>query len=350
MKKKDKRVTIYTISKELNISPSTVSRALRGSPLVKEETRRKVLELSRKLGYISNLTARSLRSGKNYTIAVLSDDITNPFFALMMKGIEEVFIKEHYNVIVGNIENDLDKALKYFNILTQRAIEGVIYINPEGKGTRYLQDINTFPIVFTYTSPPAETLIPSVTHDNFYGGYIATEYLIKLGHTKIAILVGPTDFQASIDRLEGYKRCLREHDIDLDLNLVRYCEGWTQESGYKEMKSLLSEKYLPTAVLCGNDLIAVGVIDAIKEIGLKVPEDISVIGYDNREVCDYIRPKLTTVDLSLTEIGRKSAELLISIIHNEIPDGTLFVKIKGNLVIRDSCSYLKVQAHEGGDA
>jgi len=338
MGKKDRNITIYTISKELGISPSTVSRALRGSPLVKDETREKVLSLSDKLGYTSNFTAKSLRSGKSYTIAVLSDDITNPFFALMMKGIEEVLIKEHYNVILGNIENDLDKALKYFNILTQRSIEGVIYINPEGKGTRYLQKTDIFPIVFTYTSPPSQTSIPSVVPDNLYGGYVATEYLVRLGHKKIAILVGPLDFQASIDRLEGYKKCLEDYNINVDLSLIKYCGDWGQENGYKQMKDLLSSGNLPTAVIAGNDLIAVGIMDAVREMGLKIPEDISIIGYDNRDICNFTRPKLTTIDLSLVQIGRKSAELLIRLINGEILDGNLLFKIKGELVIRDSCS------------
>lgn len=338
MKRKNKGVTIYTISRELGLSPSTVSRALRGSPLVKEETREKVLNLSKSLGYISNFTAKSLRSGKSYTVAVLSDDITNPFFALMMKGIEDVLIKRHYNIILGNIENDLDKALRYFNILTQRAIEGVIYINPEGKGTRYLQKTEISPIVFAYTSPPFQTLIPSVIPDNLYGGYIATEYLIGLGHRRIAILVGPLDFQASIDRLEGYKKCLLDHNIEIDLSLIRYCESWEQESGYSQMKDLLSSRDLPTAVIAGNDLIAVGAMDAIREIGLNIPKDISIIGYDNRDICNYIRPRLTTIDLSLVQIGRKSAELLIDLIDGKTLDGHLIFKIKGELIIRDSCA------------
>lgn len=335
--KNQKNITIYSISQKLGLSPSTVSRALRGSPLVKEETREKVLKVADELGYTVNFLARSLRTRKSHIIAVITEDITNPFTSLIIKGIEETTVKNNYNIIFGNGDGNLNKEKRYLDILLQKQIEGLIYISTVSREIKdFYLNVN-IPVIFAYSYSLTPD-IPSVIPDDVYGGYIATEYLIKLGHRKIAFISGPISYKASIDRLTGSKDAFKTYGLEWDDRVVKYCKEWDQESGYKEALELLSTGIIPTAIVAGNDLIAVGVMDAIRNAGLKVPEDISIIGYDNREVCEYIRPRLTTIKLPLVEIGRKSAEVLIKSINNRNQDMESLFSIRGRLIIRDSCS------------
>jgi len=336
MDKNEKNITIYSISQKLGLSPSTVSRALRGSPLVKEETRRRVLRVANELGYSTNSLARSLRTKRSHIIAIITEDITNPFTSLIIKGIEEVTIKNNYHIIYGNGDGNLNKEKRYLNTLLQRQIEGLIYISTVSREIKDFYLNTSIPVIFSYSYSLSPD-IPSIIPDDLYGGYIATEYLIKLGHKRIAFISGPADYKATVDRLTGSKKAFEDYNLDWDHKLVRYCKDWNSESGYRETLNLLSENIIPTAIFAGNDLIAVGAMDAIREKRLNVPKDISIVGYDDREVCEYVRPRLTTVRLPLVEIGKKSAEVLISNINGKNEGIEAITRVKGELIIRDSC-------------
>ena len=336
MDKNEKNITIYSISQKLGLSPSTVSRALRGSPLVREETRKRVLRVAKELGYATNSFARSLRTKKSHIIAIITEDITNPFTSLIIKGIEEVATQNNYHIIYGNGDRNLNKEKRYLNALIQRQIEGLIYISTVSREIKDFYLNTSIPVIFSY-SYSLTPEIPSIIPDDLYGGYIATEYLIKLGHKRVAFISGPADYKATIDRLAGSKKAFEDYNLDWDHRLVRHCKEWDSESGYKATLDLLSKNIIPTAIFAGNDLIAVGVMDAVREKGLNVPKDISVVGYDDREVCRYVRPRLSTVRLPLLEIGKKSAEILINHINGKNEGIEAITRVKGELIVRDSC-------------
>jgi len=345
MDKNEKNITIYSISQKLGLSPSTVSRALRGSPLVREETRKRVLRVAKELGYATNSFARSLRTKKSHIIAIITEDITNPFTSLIIKGIEEVTAKNNYHIIYGNGDGNLNKEKRYLNALIQRQIEGLIYISTVSREIKDFYLNTSIPVIFSYSYSLTPD-IPSIIPDDLYGGYIATEYLIKLGHKRIAFIFGPAGYKATTDRLAGSKKAFEDYNLDWDHRLVRHCKEWDSASGYKEALDLLSKDIIPTAIFAGNDLIAVGVMDALREKGLNVPKDISVVGYDDREVCGYVRPKLTTVRLPLVEIGKKSAEILINHINGKNEGIEAITRVKGELIIRDSCCSLGFKSKE----
>lgn len=328
-------VTMKDVAKLAGVSLSTVSRVLNDSSLVREETAQKVKRAVDKLDYQINDSARILRTNTSNLIGVIGAGMEKPFLANLLKGIEAEARERSYALLYGDSDGELEKEQNYLNIMKQKKIDGIILIT-----TNYYNELLSIvkdyqiPVVFAsgYISDPK---ISCVTVDNVAAAYDMVEYLCQAGHRDIAFIKGPDlDLLASQERLRGIKLALRLSDIEYSSN--RVIEGdFTFESGYSAAKKIITKFPNVTAIFAFNDEMAVGAIRFLKEQNIKVPQDISVVGFDGIELGKYTDPTLTTIKQSGYHLGLKSIELLNNIINNrKIEDHKIFIPHK--LIVRES--------------
>ncbi|AEE96949.1 LacI family DNA-binding transcriptional regulator [Mahella australiensis] len=310
-------VTIKDISKKANVSIATVSKVLNGDySRVSEATKEKILKIAREMNYVPNRLARGLVSNHTHILGLIVSDITNPFFAEMAKGVEDKAAKCGYNVILCNTDDDMDREAAYINVLLQYNVDGVIITSSAISDNQHilkLRDSNT-PFVAIDRYIDDDTY--SVFLDNFKGSYIATEYIIKKGHKRIAYIGGDVMLKIPNQRLEGYYKALGDYGMERDEKLVRI-GTYHVESGYNDACALLDSGCQFTAVVCGNDLIALGVARAIKEHDLRIPDDISIIGYDNIYLSTLMDPPLTTIKQPIYDMGDHAVDVIIRLINGE---------------------------------
>jgi len=312
-------VTIKDVAKRAGVSVMTVSRVINGSKNVSESTRKKVLKAIEELGYVPNSVARSLVLKKTSTIGLVISDITNPFFTTIARGVEDTAISEHYTVIICSTDENPEKELMYVEVLAKSKVDGVIYASASGKKaplkSLFLKNI---PIVLIDRTIEGVNDLDIVRGDSVYGAYLLTKHLIELGHKRIGIVVGSTFISTARDRVEGYKKALNEAKIPIDDSLIKISERskFSKEDGYRLTKELLEIKDPPTAVFGGNNLMAIGAMLAIKEKGLEIPDDISLVSFDDIESLSEVYPFLTVVKQPAYTMGVLAAELLIRRIEN----------------------------------
>ncbi|MBB5323509.1 LacI family repressor for deo operon, udp, cdd, tsx, nupC, and nupG [Anoxybacillus tepidamans] len=308
-------VTISDVAKLANVSTATVSRVLSNSGNVKKETTEKVLEAIQKLNYQPNILARQLRKLETKTILVVVPDITNTFFSKILRGIEHVAIENDYEVLLGDTGNNVERERVYLDILRQKKADGMILLTARLESHLLEEIASEFPVVLACEYLEGST-IPTVSIDNVSSARKATEYLINLGHRRIGFISGPLNVILSRDRLKGFRQAMAQHNIPIESFLVQ--EGdFSFESGYNMMMKFLALDQPPTAVFAANDEMAIGAIKAIKSKGLRVPDDISVVGFDDIQFASIYEPALTTISQPMFEIGKKAMELLIKLINKD---------------------------------
>jgi len=328
------RVTIKDIAREAGVSVTTVSRVLNNKADVSDKTREKVLKIIDRLNYNPNSIARGLVMNKTYTIGLIVPDISNAFFAEIAKAIEDELREYGYSVIFCNTDNDKDREKESIDLLRSKQVDGLIgAFSHDSKDEVLALGKAGFPIV-QIDRLVDDSQIPSVIIDNILSGYEATEYLIKKGHRRIAHITGALDTNTGIRRAEGYRKALQEYGIEIDEELVM--EGdFSQESGYLAMKEILERNKDLTAVFAGNDMMALGAYRAIYAAGLKIPEDISIIGHDDFTLASLVSPALTTMQQPIYKIGKVAASLLIDIIKGKKNKEGLIV-VNTSLIERSS--------------
>ena len=328
------RVTIKDIAREAGVSVTTVSRVLNNKADVSDKTREKVLKIIDRLNYNPNSIARGLVMNKTYTIGLIVPDISNAFFAEIAKAIEDELREYGYSVIFFNTDNDKDREKESIDLLRSKQVDGLIgACSHDSKDEVLALGKAGFPIV-QIDRLVDDSQIPSVIIDNILSGYEATEYLIKKGHRRIAHITGALDTNTGIRQAEGYRKALQEYGIEIDEELVM--EGdFSQESGYLAMKEILERNKDLTAVFAGNDMMALGAYRAIYAAGLKIPEDISIIGHDDFTLASLVSPALTTMQQPIYKIGKVAASLLIDIIKGKKNKEGLIV-VNTSLIERSS--------------
>lgn len=303
-------VTIRDVAERAGVSVSTVSRVLTSNAPVQEETKKAVEAAIQTLGYRPNGLARSLRSNETKTLGLIIPDVANPFFPEVAKGVEDAACKRGYSVILCNSGNDRAKEAMYFEVLQERRIDGII-ITGSGSLDEYaqLREKEDFPIVFLDRN--AEGLnVDSVESDSYSGACQAVQHLIQLGHREIAFVSGPSAASTSGRRLRGYIDTLSRHGISpLPENI--FPGDFTLEAGRQAGMALLKRARRPTAVFVSSDIGAVGVMMAAESMHLRIPEDLSVVGFDNTLLSMVSRPALTTVSQPKYEMGQQAVRLLI---------------------------------------
>lgn len=309
--------TIKDISRMANVSTASVSKVINGDyKSVSELTKIRILEIARELNYKPNRLARSLVKNQTNIIGLIVTDITNPYFSSLAKGVEDRAGACGYNVILCNTDDSVVKEATYIEVLLEYNVAGVIITGLADPESKPIQEIiqSKIPLVSIdrYVSP--DTV--SVFLDSFRGTYISTEYLIKKGHRKIAFISGDAALKMPIQRLNGYLQALRDYNLMEDSSLIKL-GTYHMEDGYRHTLGLLSSNADFSSIVCGNDLIAYGAIKAIKEKGLSVPGDISVVGFDDIYLSSMFEPALTTIRQPIYDIGSYAVDVMMRLVKNE---------------------------------
>jgi LacI family transcriptional regulator len=328
-------VSLTNVAKVAGVSIATASRILTGVDYpVTDETRQKVLKAAKELGYRPNLIARSLRLEQTFTIGIIVENILSPFIPPIIRGIQERLKQHDYFSITLDSNWDPVVETEAVERLGMRQIDGIIFVESCLRSSDEVSTLIDKPHLFVhrlFNSLGDNSVVP----DDCYGARIAVKHLAELGHRRIAFINGPKDWDAATNRLAGYQEELAAWGIAFDPTLVKQGD-WQVQSGYSAAQQLLAASERPTAVFAANDLMALGVVYAAQEAGLKVPGDIALVGYDDRDFAGFVRPALTTVQMPCEKMGHAAAESLLSLIRGQVKavEPTL---VRGNLVIRQSC-------------
>jgi len=328
--------SIKDVAREAGVSIATVSRVLNDIDVVNEDTKKKVKDAITKLAYRPNIVARSLKTQKSSTIGIIIPDISNQFYPEIVRGCEDVASIYNYNIMLCNADLDVEKEMEALRILKEKMIDGVIYMSNsiEHNIIDLIKELQ-LPTVLVETTD-AEGIFPSVTIDNVMAAADAVKYLANKGNKKIAY-VGTTieKVNALSKRYEGYTKGLTEMGITLDEDLV-YFGGVKARGGYAGINTILDKGAEIDAVFCASDEIAMGVINALRDRSIKVPEDIDVMGFDDIYSASVFYPKLTTVAQPMYDMGSVSMRMLIKAINNLKVEEEHFV-LPYRIVERDSC-------------
>lgn len=310
----------------------TASRVFNNRPGVGPETRQVVLRVARELGYVPNLPARSLASGRSMMLALVVWDVTSPYFAEVIRGVAHETQELGYHLILHTSGPDQKHEMGLVASLLGGLTDGLVLVLPR-EAERYLELLSaqTFPSVLL-DHRHVDTSLPCVRATNLAGAREAMQHLIELGHQRIGFITGAMDFGSALDRLRGYKEALEDAEIPFDPKLV--CNGdFTQASGHHAASDLLALNGRPTAIFASNDLMAFGAMAAAMSMGLRIPEDVSVVGFDDVPVSTLVYPPLTTVRQPLFEMGCRTVDLLVALINAEpIAERTLVLPTK--LIVR----------------
>lgn len=298
------------VAERAGVSVTTVSHVVNNTRKVNPETKDRVEKAMLALGYHPNVVARSLRRGQTQTIGVILPDNTNPFFAEVVRGIEDSSFFQGYSIILCNSDNDLEKERLYTNVLMEKQVDGVIFV-AAGLSGRNIENLAKLGVPFVLVDRRVPQIEADyVLADNQGGGFKAADHLIGLGHRAIACLAGPEGVALSSERVEGYRQALEVVGIPFDPGWV--VEGDFQyQAGYTSARKLFSSQKTPTAIFACNDLMAIGVYRWAHERGLRIPGDLSIVGFDDIRLAAFTNPPLTTVKQSKHEMGSIAARLLL---------------------------------------
>jgi LacI family transcriptional regulator len=328
--------TIRDVARRAGVAPITVSRVINNSGYVSERTRQRVEKAIAELNYVPNALAQGLRFNKTNVIALVLSDITNPFWTTVARGAEDASSEENYSVILCNTDEDVAKHDKYTQLLLRRQVDGFLLV-PVSNAVdtiRFIQQQGVALVILDRQMPGVSVDI--VRADSEGGAYELTRYLVKLGHRRIAILSGPDVVSTSTQRVAGYKRALHDAHLKVDAELISFGDFY-QDSGYERTMKLLALSRPPTAIFAGNNFIAIGVMKALYESGLRIPEDMSVVGFDELPAGLLVRPFLTVAAQPAYEMGYRATKLLLERIANSGKPSYQEIVLPTQLVIRQSC-------------
>lgn len=336
---------IKDVAEKAGVSITTVSHVINKTRYVSDDLCTRVFNAMEALNYRPNTLARSLRSGRSRTIGLVIPDISNLFFAEISRKIEDKGFEYGYSVILCNTDDNQDKEKSYIDVLLEKQVDGIIFISVGAANESIYKPIDVdIPIVVADRDIP-NSQSDVVLIDNQKGGYDATKYLISLNHHRIACITGPSLWTPSANRVKGFKQALAEAGIPCDESLIQ-TGNFRYESGESCMDNLLDNPNPPTAVFVCNDMMALGAIRSIRENGKKVPEQISLVGFDNIPLSKTAYPSLTTMAQPIGEMAKIAVDLLIERIqikqhlkrsHDPVPEFKRVV-LEAQLIERESCS------------
>ncbi len=328
-----------SVAIKAGVSTSTVSHVINKTRFVSTDKKERVFKAIKELDYQPNGLARNFRKKRTKTIGLIIPDNTNPYFAEVARGVEDACFELGYSVILCNSDRKMEKEINYLELLMEKGVDGIAFVSvgDDKKATDIFGKKRVPKVLLDREIPGLQ--LDSVLVDNQLGGFLATEYLIKLGHRRIACITGPSKLSSSMERETGYYNALKKSNIIPDKILIQ-SGSFHSDSGYEAIKNLLLKSNPPTAIFACNDLIAIGAMFGANEMGFKVPNDLSIIGFDDISIASFMAPRLTTVMQPKYDIGKTAANLLIKrIINRDLP-----VKLeifKPVLTIRGSCMAYK---------
>lgn len=335
----DRPPTIKDVATHAGVSVATVSAVLNANKYVSPKLTQRVHASVEALGYERNSLAQSLKTQTSHTIGLIISDIMNPFFTHIVRGVEDVANQHNYSLILGNTDEDPAKEKKYIRLLESKRVDGLILAAAAGNHT-YLRSLpqQRLPLVSLDRSL-FEWGIDSILIDNVSGARNAVEHLIRLGHHHIGIITGISGITTTEERLSGYKLALASHSIPVEPTLIASANSRIEGGAHAARQLLTQATVRPTALFAMNGLLAIGVLQTLKELGLRCPEDIALVAFDDFEWSSVLRPYLTVVSQPTYEIGRKAAQILFERLEKRNTP-TQEVRLQASLIIRESCGAL----------
>ena len=328
-------VQIKDIAVDAGVSAATVSRVLNGSRAVNEDLRLRVLASVDRLGYQPNVVARSLRTGKSFVLGVIIPSITNPFFTYVARAVEDAALAAGYAATICSSDQDLDKERRYMDVLRNRMVDGVLIVVADMQRSDLTPlEQNGMPIVLVDRRLECDSC-DSVTVDTQRGAYHAVEHLLSVGYRRIALLGGPTGVSTALSKERGYRQALLDHGFPLNESLIVSGE-YTEPQGYALGQTLLDLPQPPDAVLVANNQMTLGFVRLLRERGLRVPQEIAFIGFDDAPWASLVVPPVTVIDQPTYDLGRRATELLLERIEGRRQE-TSHVVLPTRLILRGSC-------------
>jgi LacI family transcriptional regulator len=329
---------IKELAGKLGLSPTTVSRVLNGKSKkfrISQETSQKVLDAARKYHYSPNRIARGLKMEKTETIGLIIPDIANPYFGSIAKTIEVEARNSGYSIILCDSLDDEVTEAELLQLLAGRKVDGII-IAPTGKSSRHVTEIQQqgIPVMVIDRYLPGANL-PFVTTDNHLGALMATEHFIKMGHRNIACIQGINGISTNSERVTGFRDALQKHGIPVNESMILGTD-FGEENGYIQTKKLLEISNRPTAIFALSNLISIGALRALKEAGLTIPDDISIVSFDEQPYSAFLACPMTTVEQPREEIGRRAFDSLLNIIDKVLPTKAENMMLQPRLIYRES--------------
>ena len=339
--------TIKDVAKEAGVSIATVSYVINKKRHINPDTAQRVIEAIKKLNYRPSMVARSLVTKSSKLIGLLISDITNNFYTPIVRGVEDEANQSGYTIIISNSDENLSKTEKYLTLMQQHSVDGLL-VAPTSGFEKLIPVIESIGLPMVLVNRSLEsTVYDMVTTDNELGAYTAVKYLCGLGHESIGLVVGPTEVSTYADRLKGYKKALDEFGIPVNNDLIRI-GGYFFDSGFRLTNELLELKLRPSAIFIGSGPLSGGAYKAIKNSGVSIPRDLSVISFDENEWASFVEPTITTVAQKTYEMGRHAARELINRIEESQKDNAwwekptkqtkpqIILRLNPELIIRDS--------------
>jgi len=332
-------VSIHDIAKEVGVSATTVSRVVNNKS-ASTKTRARVLKAIKRSGYVPNARAVSLKNGSNKSIGIIIPDISNPVYPIAVKVIHDIAKERGYYLILGNTYGRVDEERELLQMMARERVAGLILSICEGEDDTAcnadLKEMQKSGVAVILTGREKGDLgVDEITVDNEKGACRATQYLMKTGRKRIAFLAGRRGLLATEGRLAGYRQALSEKGLKCD-GLVSATEEWTRESGRKQMEKFLQDGQRLDAVFCGNDLLAIGAMEAVKKSGRTVPDDIAIVGFDDIELASLVTPQLTTVRQPLDKVASLACSLILDRIEGKEQGGPKEILIEPELIVRES--------------
>ena len=326
-------VSIKDIAKAAGVSHATVSRALRDDPRISEQTKIRIRRIAVGMGYYPSAIARGLATGRTHTIGMVVTTISDPFVAPIVQGTEQKALEEGYSVILAQSEADPERELAAVRLMREHRVDGVI-VTASRVGELYTPLLSELkvPVVLINNQKEGEYLY-SIYVDDMAGAQMAVEYLVKLGHRKIAYVGCPERPLSNRRRFEGYRTALELHGIEVDDRMVFQIPGMDDLNRGREAADLILAGEKPTAVFCYNDLTAVGVLKALRDRKVDVPGEVSLVGFDDIPLASMVCPTLTTVAQPKEKMGVKAMEMLLALISGEEREN---IVVRPRLVVRES--------------
>lgn len=331
--------TIHDVAKRAGVAPITVSRVINDSGYISRETRERVEAAIVKLGYVPNTLARSLRVKRTNTLALVVTDITNPFFTQVARGVEDVASDAGYTVVFCNTDESEEEEIKYSKVLIQKRVDGFLLVPAQGssRSVRLIQDQGIPVVVIDRRLSNIEA--DMVRCESEDGAYRLVRLLQDLGHQRIAVISGPADTSTAEDRVAGYRRAMAE--AGLSSQEMALYGAFTHDSGYRLAQQILAADPRPTALLAANNFIAIGTLKALRDAHLSVPDDMSIVAFDDLPEIMVVEPLLTVAAQPAYEMGRLAAEMLLKRLNGDMPQGWQEIVLPTEIIMRQSIATVK---------
>jgi len=332
------RVTMYDVAREAGVSLMTVSRVVNDKGEISPETRQRVQEVIEKLGYRPSGIARSLAGGQTFTLGLIVPDIANPYFSGIAHGVTSVAYAEGFSVLLCDCQEQSERELTMLDVLEEKRVDGVIVAAPRTPTEKLLPILARHPNVVVvnrlFDDSDGSSARGYVVNDDKEGAYQIIKHLLHRGHSSIGFLAGPKTSFGSMRRLQGYKAALEEQGLAYNPDLVRYCAP-TVEGGRNIANQLVHDHPEISAMLGFNDLVAIGVLQCCQHLGVSVPGDFAIFGYDDIPMASWVTPALSTCRVNFEEMGREATRLLINYI-SDCPEDCASIVMQPKLIIRES--------------